>query len=326
MTVSAHSGWLHWLSPFGLLTLSGPYIEDRALPLVALAAAAVVVVVAVSLVAAGRRDARDGLVAPPPGRRPRLRLLTSVETFAVRRVLRPLTGWTIGLGAYYLLIGLTAVSVTGFLRENPALAGAADEAGFAGLGSIAGFVATLFAILALPVAGFATVRIGAFLAAETDGRLTLLSSRPTSRTRLIGAEIAVTGGAAALLVTGAGLLTWAGVTATGGELPVRAALRGAGNVLPIVLLSLGAAVFAAGWAPRWAGLAGGLPATGGFLLLVIAETIGAPGWVRAASPFAHLAPVPLQKADLVASAVMLGTAVALTAGGLAGYQRRDQRS
>jgi ABC-2 type transport system permease protein len=241
-------------------------------------------------------------------------------------VLRPLTGWMMGVGAYYLLIGLTAVSVPDFLRDNPALAGEASQAGFAGLGSIAGFAATLFAILAMPVGGFVTVRMTAFMAAESDRRLTLLMSQPVTRIRLIGAEIAVTAAAAAVLVTGAGLATWLGVTAIGGDLALDDALRGTWNVLPIVLLSLGAAVFAVGWAPRWTGPLGGLPAVGGFLLLVVAESVAAPAWVRDISPFAHLAPVPLAEASTTASAVMLAIATLLTVLGAAAYRRRDLRS
>ncbi|MFC4071874.1 hypothetical protein [Actinoplanes subglobosus] len=101
------------------------------------------------------------------------------------------------------------------------------------------------------------------------------------------------------------------------------ALRGTWNVLPIVLLSLGAAVFAVGWVPRWTGLVGGLPTVGGFLLLVTAESVAAPAWVRDISPFAHLAPVPLAEAGLADSAVMLALATLLTGLGIAAYRRRD---
>ena len=315
-------GWLHWLSPFGLLSLSGPYVHNRVLPLLVLAAATALVTV-LALAAARRRDVRDGLIPAAGGRRPRTLLLAGVAPFAGRRVLRPLTGWMIGIGAYYLLIGLTAVSVTDFLRDNPAMAGEASQAGFEGLGSIAGFTATLFAILAMPVGGFVTARMTAFVAAESDRRLTLLASQPITRLRLIGAEITVTAAAAVVLVTGAGVATWLGVTTIGGELALYDALRGTWNVLPIVLLSLGAAVFAVGSAPRWTGPLGGLPAVGGFLLLVIAESVAAPAWVRDISPFAHLAPVPLTQASLTASAVMLAIATLLTVLGVAAYRRRD---
>ncbi|MEU4160507.1 hypothetical protein [Actinoplanes sp. NPDC026670] len=314
--------WLHWLSPFGLLALSGPYVQNHVAPLLLLVAAAVVVTVA-ALAAAGRRDVQGGLLAPAAGRRPRTRLLAGVGTFAIRRGLRPLAGWMIGVGAYYLLIGLTAVSVTDFLSDNPHLAGQAAQAGFDGLGGISGFAATLFALLAMPAGVFTAVRMGAFVAAETDRRLTLLQSRPVTRLQLLGAETVTTAVNATVLVTVAGSLTWAGVVAMGGDLAVDAALRGVWNVLPIVLLSLGAAVLAVGWVPRWTGLFGSLPGVGGFLLLVVAESIAAPRWVRDISPFAHLAPVPLTGPDMTATTVMLAAAAVLTVIGAVGYHRRD---
>ncbi|MEU4216717.1 hypothetical protein [Actinoplanes sp. NPDC026623] len=317
--------WLHWLSPFGLLTRSGPYVTNNWPPLLILLAAATVVAV-LALAAAGRREVRGGLVASGSGRHPRLRMLGSLEAFAVRRALRPFTGWALGIVAYYLLIGTTAVSITGFLKDNPALAGQAAAAGFGGLGSIAGFTSTLFAILAIPAGGFTAVRMVAFVTAETDRRLTLLAAQPVTRIRLIGAEIAATATTAAALVTMAGLATWAGILAVGGDLDLIAALRGVWNPLPIVALSLGAAVFAIGWVPRWTGVIGALPATGGFLLLVLAESVGAPGWVRDASPFAHLAPVPLTNVNWAGSAVMLTVSVLLAVAGAAGYRRRDLRS
>jgi ABC-2 type transport system permease protein len=317
--------WWHWLSPFGLLTRSGPYVRDRLAPLLTLLAAAVAITV-LALAAAGRREVRGGLVASGSGRRARLRLLGSLEAFAVRRALRPFTGWALGIGAYYLLIGTTAVSITGFLTDNPALADQAAAAGFGGLGDLAGFTSTLFAILAIPAGGFAAVRMGAFVTAETDRRLTLLAAQPVSRGRLLGAEIAATAASAAALVTVAGSTTWVGILAIGGDLDLTAALRGAWNPLPIVALSLGAAVFAVGWAPRRVGVIGALPATGGFLLLVLAESVGAPAWVREVSPFAHLAPVPLTGVNWTASAAMLSLSVLSALAGAAGYRRRDLRS
>lgn len=317
-------GRLRWLSPFGLAELSGPYVRDRALPLLVLIAAAAAVTGLVPL-AAARRDLRGGLVAPRPGRTARLALLGSVEGFAIRRVLRPLTGWALGIGAYYLLIGLTAVSVTDFLAGHPALAGQAARAGFADLGRVAGFAATLFALLGMPVGGFVAVRIGAFVAAETDRRLVPLAAQPLSRRRLLAAEAAATTGAAAALATVAGVATWCGVRAVGGDLALTAALRGVANTLPVVLLGAGAAILATGWAPRWAVPLGTLPPIGGFLLLVLAESVAAPGWVRGLSPYAHLAPVPLTGANWAATTVMLGVAAVLTALGAVGYRRRDLR-
>ena len=68
-----------------------------------------------------------------------------------------------------------------------------------------------------------------------------------------------------------------------------------------------------------------LPAAGGYLLVVLADTLGWPGWVRDLSPFAHLAAVPAEPPDVPGLVGMLAVAALLTAGGLAGYGRRDLR-
>jgi ABC-2 type transport system permease protein len=316
--------WLRWLSPFGLLELSAPYGHNRPAPLLVLLAAAVVVHAA-ALVAAGHRDVGGGLLGAAGGRHARLRLLGSVETFAVRRLLGPLTAWSAGICAYFLVIGLTATTITEFIADNIVFADAAAQAGFTGLGTVEGAVATLFALLAMPVGAFTAVRLAAFVAAETDRRLTPLAAGPLGRLRLLGAEITATTGGALFLLTVAAVSTWAGVTATGGGLTIGAALSGTWNTLPIVLLSLGAGVLATGLAPRIVVHVGSVPATGGFLLLVIAQSVGAPDWVVRMSPFAHVAAVPLVPVDLLGAVVMTGLAVALAGLGSAGYRRRDLR-
>ncbi|MGQ5263317.1 hypothetical protein ACTWLT_21535 [Micromonospora sp. ZYX-F-536] len=316
--------WLRWLSPFGLLELSAPYARNRPLPLLILLAAAVLVYGA-ALAAAGRRDLGAGLVAPATGRPARLWLLATVEAFAVRRMLVPLAAWAAGITAYFLLIGMTTTSVTDFLADNSAFVDAAAQVGFTRLDTVAGFTATIFALLALPVGAFTAVRLGAFVSAESDRRLTLLAAQPLSRLRLLAAETTATIGGALVLVTIAAIATWAGVAAIGGDFALTAALRGTWNTVPIILLSVGAAVLATGVAPSAVTAVGCLPATGGFLLEVTADSTSAPTWVGNLSPFAHLAPVPLAPANWPGALVMAGLAAALTAGGAAAYRRRDLR-
>lgn len=317
-------GWLRWLSPFGLVAISRPYEANRLLPMVVLAAAATGLLVA-ARAAAGRRDVGGGWFAASAGRPPRLRLLGSVPGFAVRRLLRPLTGWAAGVGAYFLLIGLLTVSMTGFLADNPRFADLAGQAGFGGLGSVEGYAAALFMLLAVPVGVFTAVRVAAVAADETDRRLTLLHAQPITRIRLLTVETAVTACGAVALAAVAGLATWAGATAVNAPLGLGAALAGAVNVLPVALLCLGAAVLALGWFPRMVAFVGALPAAGGFLLHVIADSTGAPAWLGRLSPFAHLAPVPELPPDWPATITMLVVAGTLTVLGVVGYQRRDLR-
>jgi ABC-2 type transport system permease protein len=314
--------WLRWLSPFGLLALSRPYEANRAMPLAILAVAAAGLL-ALAVAVAARRDVRGGLLAGRSDRPPRLRLLGSTGAFAVRQLLPPLAGWSAGIGAYFLLIGLLAVSMTEFLADNPQFADLAAQAGFASLGTVTGYVATLFALLAIPAGVFVAVRVAAAAADEADRRLTLLYAGPVTRIRLLTAEIGAALGGAVVITTTAGAATWLGAATVDADLGLVDALVGAWNVLPIVLLCLGAAVLALGWAPRAVAGIGALPAAGGFLLQVIADSAGAPAWVGDLSPFAHLAAVPHAPPDWPAAAVMTAVAATCALVGAVGYRRRD---
>ncbi|MFJ3927029.1 hypothetical protein [Streptomyces sp. NPDC090022] len=315
-------GWLRWLSPFGLTALTRPYDGARLWPLFLLAAAGLALAIA-AVAASGRRDIRGGYLQPPSGRDPRLRLLGSVQAFAVRRTLRPLAAWSAAVAAYYLLIGVLALSMTAFLTDNPRFAELAAQAGFAGLGTVQGYTATLFALLAVPAGTFVAVRLAALAADEAGRRLTLLFAQPVTRTRVLVGEIAAALGGVVVLVTMAGLATWTGTQAVGADLSVLDALSGAWNVLPVAFLCLGAGVIALGWAPRAVVLVGSLPAAGGFLLKVIADSSGLPTWVAQLSPFTHLAAVPDAPAHWPASLLMTAMAVIATAAGALGYRLRD---
>jgi ABC-2 type transport system permease protein len=146
-----------------------------------------------------------------------------------------------------------------------------------------------------------------------------------TRRAVAGADAATAAGGAAALALVAATTLWIGTAVTGADLPLTAALAGGVNGLPIAALCVGAAVLALGLIPRLVVSIGSLPAVGGFLWLVIADSVDAPKWIVDLSPFAHLAPVPAQPPDWPGVAGMLAVAAGLTAAGLWAYQRRDLR-
>ncbi|MEU4221220.1 hypothetical protein [Actinoplanes sp. NPDC026623] len=303
------------------MALTRPFDTDHGLPLSVLACAAVLALALTARLAA-RRDLGGAVIAAAGARPARTTLLGSIAAFAIGRTLRPLAGWAAGTAAYFLLIGLIARSMTDFLTANPQFAQMAAQAGFT-LGSVEGYTATLFALLAIPVGVFVATRLAALAADEHHRRLTLLLATPVTRTKLLAAEAAVATGAALILITVAGLAVWTGTATVDAGLSLNDALAGALNVTPIVLLSLGAAALALGWAPRAIAAIGALPGAGGFLWLVIADSIHAPAWIRSLSPFAHLAAVPATTPNWHAAAIMTGTAAITVVAGTARYRRRD---
>ncbi|MGY1813493.1 ABC transporter permease [Blastococcus sp. SYSU D00820] len=316
--------WLRWASPFGLLSTVAPYAADRAAPLAVLAVLAAAPALA-AVVLADRRDVGAGVLHARDAVRAPSRLVGSLPGLAVHRIRRPVLTWALGIGAYFLLIGLLATAMLDFLRDNAQFARLAVQAGFAELGSVQGYASSLFSVLAVPIGAFAAGRIAAGAAEEVAGRQVLLYSLPVGRSRWLRTEaLAVALGCGVLAVV-AGLATWAGAAWVDAGLTPGQALAGAANVVPVALVCLGAAVFALGWAPAAVLPIGVLPAAGGYLLLVLADTFGWPDAVRALSPFAHLAKVPAEAPDWAGTAGMLAVAVALGLAGLAGYRRRDLR-
>ena len=314
--------WLLWASPFGLLSLAEPFGANRTAPLLVLLGG-VLVLAAAGLLSARRRDLHAGLVRGAGLRPARTTLLGSAGRFAVRRAQGSVAAWGVGVAAYFLLIGGLASTLTKFLADNPRYAELAAQAGFGGLETVEGYVAALFVLLAIPVSLFAASRISTDSADEEAGRLALVFATPTTRDGwfLTNATVTLTGGL--LLAAGAGLATWLGTTLVGAPLSLTNALAGAFNVTPVLLLSLGCALLALGWAPRAVFAIGAIPSAGGFLLQALADSLQWPRAVRALSPFDHLNAVPAEAPDWAAAAAMALIGVALAAIGLLGYRRRD---
>jgi ABC-2 type transport system permease protein len=316
--------WLNWLTPFGLIGRAAPFAGNRVFPLVVLAGLVVLFAVAAAALAAGRDVGSGRLRGRDRGRGPS-RLLGSLTGLAVHRTRRPTITWGLGLGAYFLLIGLLATAMVDFLRDNRVFAELAEQAGVVQLGSVEGFVASLFSLLAVPVGAFAAARLAATAQDESGGRLALLFSLPVARTRWAVVEAGTVALGCVVLAAVAGLATWAGTAWVGAGLGLGDALWGAVSVVPVALLCLGAALAALGWAPSAVLGLGVLPAAGGYLLLVFADTFRWPEWVRDLSPFAHVASVPAEPVDVSGALGMLAVAAALAVLGLVGYARRDLR-
>lgn len=317
--------WLQWGTPFGLLGRVEPYAADRWFPLLVLAALVAGLSV-LALRSTGNRDVGSARFRGADRRRTPSRLVRSLGGLAVHRMRRPALGWGLVVTAYFLLIGLLARSMTDFLSDNPMFAELAAQAGFAELGSVEGYAAALFSLLAVLLGAFAANRIAHSAADEHAGRLVPLLSLPVSRPRWALTEAAVAVLGCLLLASVAAVATWLGTLWVGAGLALGDALAGALTVVPVALLCLGAALAALGWAPGAVPAVGVLPAAGGYLLLVFADTFGWPGWLRSLSPFAHLASVPAEPMDVAGAVGMVAVAVLLAVLGLVGYARRDLRA
>jgi ABC-2 type transport system permease protein len=188
---------------------------------------------------------------------------------------------------------------------------------------VEGYVSSLYSLLAVPVGAFTACRVAATAADEAAGRLALLYSLPVGRARWAATEAAVVAVAAVVLAGTTGLATWIGTSWVDAGLGLGHALAGALSVVPVALLCLGAALAALAWAPSMVLALGVLPAAGGYVLLVLADTFQWPSAIRWFSPFAHLSAVPAEPPDVAGGMGMLAVAVLLAIAGCARYARRD---
>lgn len=318
--------WLHWWTPFGLLGQLEPFAANRVAPLTILLAA-VAAFTGMALAVTRRRDLGAGTVPVRDRHRRgptllRLTLLRSLPRFAVRRSAGSVIAWGLGVWSYFLVIGLLASSVTTFLADNPMFAEMAAQAGFGTLTTVTGFMASLFALLAVPLGLYGASRVNMDAHDEQARRLTMVFAAPVSRRRRFLVELAVVGTGTVILAAGAGVASWAGAVAVGTEVSA-AAVAGAVNVVPVAWLSLGAALLAFGWLPQAVIPIGAIPAVGGFLLQVLAESLRWPNWVLRLSPYEYLNAVPYENVDWAGTAGMTTLAVGFCLGGLVGLSRRD---
>ena len=117
-------------------------------------------------------------------------------------------------------------------------------------------------------------------------------------------------GASLILTLVAGATTWIGTLPVEAELPVTAALAGVLNMAPIMVVSLATALFALGWIPQAVLPVGAIPAAGGFLLQVLADSLDWPDWISSLSPYAHVGLVPDERPDWIGAAGLVVVAVA----------------
>jgi ABC-2 type transport system permease protein len=120
-----------------------------------------------------------------------------------------------------------------------------------------------------------------------------------------------------------GVLTWAGATIAGADVPFGKLVATGLNALPTSLLFLGLGALAYAVAPRHgAGIAYGVVSVA-FVWELFGALLGAPAWTLDLSPFHHVGRLPAGSFEAGAAAIMLAIGVAAGALSLVAFRRRD---
>jgi ABC-2 type transport system permease protein len=315
----AGSGVLSWFSPIGWGQAIHAFAGERWWVLV-LPLAGTLLLVALAFALAARRDVGSGLLRPLPGPPVASTWLARPIGLAMRLQRGALIGWAVGLflgGAAYGSIGK---DIEDFIGDNESLNDLIAQMG----GSVVdSFFATTISILAIAGTGFAIQATMRLRSEESAGRAESVLATALSRCGWVGSHlvIAVVGSAVMLAAVGVGNgLTYGISIGDLGEIPRLTAAALA--YLPAMWVLVGVTMLLYGLAPRavlvaWGALAVCLVV--GFL----GQLLGLPEWVRNLSPFEHVPSVPAADFEFAPLLLLTAVAVALVAGGITAFRRRD---
>jgi len=258
----------------------------------------------------------------------------SAPTFLMALRLRRLsTGLTtLAMALVILMVGALFPAVGGSIGQLDLPEGVADLLGGADYGSITGWmrseVGAVYGPLVLAAVGI-TAAVASTAREEEDGILALTLAHPITRSRLLLAKAAAVAVCVLAVALGTFVGLVAGVAAAGGGIAT-------GDLAALALhlacfgLALGALALAlAATTGRAAVASGGAAAFGvvAFLVNGFAPLVHGIGWLRYLTPFHYCTghdPIA-RGVDVGDLAVLLASAVALTAVAVVGFARRDLR-
>ncbi len=314
------NGAASWFSPIGIAQKTRPFAGERWWPFLILLGLIASLVLAATALSA-RRDLGGGLVAPRPGPAAASRLLGHPLGLAVRLQRGTILGWGLGVVVTGIAYGWIGPTVEAFVGHNKALAEMMAQAGGASL--IDSYFSTSFKVMALIAAGFVVQAALRLRAEESAQHAESLLATPLSRRRWSAGHLFVAAAGGVLLLFGAGLSTGLSYGLGGGDMARLPGLVADALVYapPLwVMAGLAAALF--GLFPRWSGAAWAILGAC-FVLGFLGEVIKIPGWVIDLSPFERVPALPAARFTAEPLIVMTAVAAALTAAGLAAFQRRD---
>lgn len=310
---------LSWFSPLAWPQQTAPFVLDRWWPLL-LSVALVAVLAATALVVSSRRDVGTGIVTSRPGPPEAPAWLGSPATLSLRLQRASIVGWTVTLLVFGAVFGAWS-DVLGSAVED--LPDTLIDVMRAGDDLVAGYLAFMGLFMGLIVGIYAMLAMHQLRAEEASGRAGPVLASPVGRATWLLTHVGVTAAAvvAMLILTGVGTGIGAALV-TGRWGYVADLVVGYVSFAPAVLVVLGLASALFGFVPRAIGAAWAVLAYG-LLVDVFGPLVELPTWVVNASPFAHVALVPVEEVAPIPLVVTAVVALALLAVGLVGVRRRD---
>ncbi|MEU9190211.1 hypothetical protein AB0D14_37930 [Streptomyces sp. NPDC048484] len=232
-----------------------------------------------------------------------------------------LIGWSCGVFLAGFAYGWVASDVEDLIGGNGTLRDMVARYGTTDLTD--SYLSQSLLLVALIGTGFAVQSALRLRGEETGLRAELLLATPVSRVRWTASHLAVAMAGSVVVLAAAGLGTGLAYGTTGGGPEQIPRLLGAALAYtPALWLLTGLTSALFGLLPRAVGTAWVFLAAC-FVIGLLGEVLGLPGWVTSASPFEHVPHLPAGDPSAAAPVLLVLITVALTAVGAAGFRRRD---
>jgi ABC-2 type transport system permease protein len=323
--LSVASAWPVWLSPLGWGQQMHPFADTIWWPL-ALSGVVLVGLVTAAFYLTSHRDVGLGILPARRGPVNAAKALLSPLGLAWRLQKGILIGWSVGIAAMGVTLGITAIEFKDFFTENEDFAEVIASYSGGAQGDITDvYFAGMLAFMGILISGYALQAILRVRSEEASGQLEPVLSGAVSRPGWMFSHIGcVLGGILAItlvagLSTGLSYALMAGAELSDG---IRIALAAFAQA-PAVLVLVGLAILLFGVLPRaaiavtWSAFAACL------LVLQLGAILNLPQWTQNLSPFTHLPGVPAEAISWTPIVVLLSVALALAAVGFALFRRRD---
>ena len=314
--------WVWWATPFGWIGFL--HEADAARGMVFTAFAALVVVLLATAFILARRDLHAGLVSADERSAKTTRSLGGQLGLTARLTSLAALGWAGVLAAAAFVFTVLTDDFVAVVSDMPEATAMVEQMGYTAMDTPDGFVALVLGLFFfVGVALFPAAQVAAIREEEASWRIEHLLARPIGRVRWLATRTLAAAVGVAVLALAVAVAVWAATTLGGTALSAGDALLAGINLMPAAWLFLGLGVLVFGLVPRLtAPLAYGF-VIAAYLLDFVGPLLELPDALLDASPFRHLAEVPVADLDVTAAAIMLGIGALAAVAGIAAFHRRD---